>query len=146
LTKYLKIYIIALEIFFRRVLNKVMIPGSYIPSEYLPVLIMMIIAFLFGAGIIIFGALVRIKRPYKDKLTPYESGIPPVGEPRERFSVKFYIIAMLFVIFDVEAVFLYPWAIVYDKIGLYALIEMMLFIIILLVGYLYAWRKDAFKW
>jgi len=63
-----------------------------------------------------------------------------------RFSVKFYIIAMLFVVFDVEAVFLYPWAIVFDKIGLYAFIEMIIFIAILLVGYIYAWRKEAFVW
>ena len=63
-----------------------------------------------------------------------------------RFSVKFYIIAMLFVVFDVEAVFLYPWAIVFDKIGLYAFIEMVIFIAILLVGYIYAWRKEAFVW
>jgi NADH-quinone oxidoreductase subunit A len=69
-----------------------------------------------------------------------------VGEPRYRFSVKFYIIAMLFVIFDVEAIFLYPWAIVFDKIGLYAFIEMVIFIVILLVGYIYAWRKEAFIW
>ena len=77
---------------------------------------------------------------------PYESGNIPVGEPRQRFSVKFYIIAMLFVVFDVEAVFLYPWAIVFDKIGLYAFIEMVIFIVILLVGYIYAWKKEAFTW
>jgi NADH-quinone oxidoreductase subunit A len=77
---------------------------------------------------------------------PYESGNAPVGEPSQRFSVKFYIVAMLFVVFDVEAVFLYPWAVVFDKIGLYAFIEMIIFIAILLVGYIYAWRKEAFVW
>ena len=77
---------------------------------------------------------------------PYESGNPPIGEPREQFSMKFYITAMLFVIFDVEAVFLYPWAVVFDKIGLYALIEMLLFIFMLVVGYVYAWKKEAFNW
>jgi NADH-quinone oxidoreductase subunit A len=77
---------------------------------------------------------------------PYESGNLPVGEPRQRFSVRFYIIAMLFIVFDVEAVFLYPWAVVFDKIGLYALIEMVIFIVILFVGYVYAWRREAFKW
>jgi NADH-quinone oxidoreductase subunit A len=76
----------------------------------------------------------------------YESGNPPVGEARQQFNVRFYIIAMLFVIFDVEAVFLYPWALVYDKIGLYALIEMMLFIAVLVIGYVYAWKKEAFEW
>lgn len=121
-------------------------PGSYIPSEYLPILVIMILSFAFGAGALLIGNLFRLKRPYKEKLMPYESGNPPVGEPRYRFNIRFYIIAMLFVIFDVEAVFLYPWAIVYEKIGLYALIEMMLFIFILLIGYVYAWKKEAFKW
>lgn len=123
-----------------------MTPGSYIPTEYLPVLILMVIAAVFGTAAILVGNIFRIKRSYPEKLMPYESGNPPVGEPRYRFNVKFYIIAMLFVIFDVEAVFLYPWALVYDKIGLYALIEMMLFIFILVIGYIYAWKKEAFKW
>ena len=118
----------------------------FFPEEYLPIIIFMFIALAFGFGQLIFGALVRLRRPYKEKLLPYESGNPPVGEPRQQFSIKFYIIAMLFVIFDVEAVFLYPWAIVFDKIGLYAFIEMIIFIVILVVGYLYAWKKEAFKW
>lgn len=121
-------------------------PGSYMPIEYLPVLIFMMIAVSFGVVTLLVGKIFRVRRPYKDKLMPYESGIPPVGEPRERFSIKFYITAMLFVIFDVEAVFLYPWAVVYDRIGLYALIEMLLFIAVLLVGYVYAWKKEAFVW
>lgn len=121
-------------------------PGSYVPTEYLPILIIMIVAVLFGTVTLLVGNIFRIKRPYKEKLVPYESGNLPVGEPREKFSVKYYIIAMLFVVFDVEAVFLYPWAIVYDKIGLYALVEMILFILILVIGYIYAWRKEAFKW
>jgi NADH-quinone oxidoreductase subunit A len=121
-------------------------PGQYIPSDYLPVLVFMIIATAFGLGTLLVGSLFRPRRTYAEKLTPYESGNPPVGEPRMRFSVKFYIIAMLFVVFDVEVVFLYPWAVVFDKIGLFAFVEMMLFIAILLVGYIYAWKKDAFTW
>ena len=121
-------------------------PGSYMPTEYLPVLLIMLFSIIFSGGVILVGSIVRLRRPYKEKLQIYESGNPPVGEPRERFSIKFYIIAMLFVVFDVEAVFLYPWALVFDKIGLYALIEMMLFIVILLVGYIYAWKKEAFQW
>ena len=121
-------------------------PGSYIPTEYLPVLLIMLFSIIFSGGVILIGSIMRLRRPYKEKLQIYESGNPPVGEPRERFSIKFYIIAMLFVVFDVEAVFLYPWALVFDKIGLYALIEMMLFIVILLVGYVYAWKKEAFQW
>lgn len=116
------------------------------PTAYLPVLIFLMVATAFGLGALIIGELFRIRRPYKDKLMPYESGNAPVGEPRVRFSVKFYIIAMLFVVFDVEAVFLYPWALVFDRIGLYAFIEMIIFIIILFVGYIYAWKKEAFVW
>lgn len=104
------------------------------------------IATAFGLGALLVGSIFRLKRPYAEKLMPYESGNPPIGEPRQRFSIKFYIIAMLFVVFDVEAVFLYPWAIVFDKIGLYAFIEMVIFIVILFVGYIYAWKKEAFVW
>ncbi|MEW5745015.1 MAG: NADH-quinone oxidoreductase subunit A [Nitrospirota bacterium] len=121
-------------------------PGSYIPTEYFPVMVFMIIALAIGTGALIMGEIFRLKRPYREKLMPYESGNPPVSEPRHRFSIKFYIIAMLFVVFDVEAVFLYPWALVFGKIGLYALVEMMLFIVVLAVGFIYAWRKEAFKW
>ncbi len=116
------------------------------PTYYLPVGIFLVVAFLFGLGQILIGYLVRPRRPYPEKLSPYESGITPTGEPRQFFSVRYYIIAILFVVFDVEAVFLYPWAISFDKIGLYAFIEMILFILILVVGYIYAWKKDAFKW
>ena len=121
-------------------------PGTYLPSDYLPVLIFLMAATAFGMGALLIGELLRLKRPYSEKLMPYESGNLPVGEPRYRFSVKFYIIAMLFVIFDVEAIFLYPWAVVFDRIGLYAFIEMIIFIVILFVGYVYAWEKEAFKW
>ena len=121
-------------------------PGSYIPYEYLPVLAIMIISVMFSVVVILVGSIFRLARPYKEKLLIYESGNPPVGETRERFSIKFYIIAMLFVVFDVEAVFLYPWALVFDSIGLYAVIEMMLFIVMLLIGYVYAWKKEAFDW
>jgi NADH-quinone oxidoreductase subunit A len=123
-----------------------MVPGNFLPTAYFPVLVFMIIAFLFGLVVLLFGGLLRLNRPYPEKLMPYESGNPPVGEPRQQFNVRFYIVAMLFVIFDVEAVFLYPWALVYDKIGIYALTEMMLFIVVLVVGYIYAWKKEAFEW
>lgn len=121
-------------------------PGTYLPSEYLSVLIFIIIATAFGLGALLIGVIFRLKKPYADKLMPYESGITPVGEPRYRFSIRFYIIAMLFVVFDVEAVFIYPWAVVFDKIGIYAFIEMVIFIGILLIGYIYAWKKEAFQW
>jgi NADH-quinone oxidoreductase subunit A len=121
-------------------------PGTYIPTDYFPVAILVIVALMIGLGALVFGLLLRPRRPYAQKLTPYESGNPPVGDSRHRFSIKFYIIAMLFVVFDVEAVFLYPWAVAYDKLGLFGLVEMMLFIFILLIGYVYVWKKGAFDW
>lgn len=119
---------------------------SFIPTDYFPVAIFFILAIIIGLGTLLLGTILRPKRPYAQKLYPYESGNPPVGEPRYKFSVKFYIIAMLFVVFDVEAVFLYPWAVAYDKLGIFGFIEMMLFICILLVGYIYVWKKGAFDW
>jgi NADH-quinone oxidoreductase subunit A len=121
-------------------------PGSYIPAEYLPVLIIIMIAFAFGTGALLIGNLFRLRRPYKEKLLPYESGNPPVGEPRYRFSIKFYIIAMMFVVFDVELIFLYPWALVFPDMGQYPFIGMMIFIALLVVGLAYDWKKGAFKW
>ena len=104
------------------------------------------IATAFGFGALLIGTIFRPQKPYFEKLLPYESGIDPKGEPRTRFSIRFYIIAMLFVVFDVEAIFIYPWAVVFDKIGIFAFIEMIIFIAILLVGYIYAWKKEAFQW
>jgi len=121
-------------------------PGTYVPINYFPVVMVFVMAALIGLGALLAGLLVRPRRPYTQKLYSYESGNPPVGEPRYKFSVKFYIIAMLFVVFDVEAVFLYPWAVAYDKLGIFGFIEMMLFIFILLVGYIYVWKKGAFNW
>ncbi|GBD99983.1 NAD(P)H-quinone oxidoreductase subunit 3 [bacterium BMS3Abin07] len=121
-------------------------PGTYLPENYLPILIFLVISFTIGIGALVVGMLFRPRRPYPEKLSAYESGIPSVGEPRFRFSVKFFIVAMLFVVFDVEAIFLYPWAIVFDRIGVYAFVEMMVFILILLIGYIYAWKKKAFQW
>ncbi|MBI4686570.1 MAG: NADH-quinone oxidoreductase subunit A [Nitrospirae bacterium] len=121
-------------------------PGTYIPINYLPILIILFVTTLIGLGPLLIGIIIRPKRPYPQKLTPYESGNPPIGEPRQRFSVRYYIIAMLFVVFDVEAVFLYPWAVAYGKLGLYGFVEMMIFIFILLVGYVYAWKKGALEW
>ncbi|MBM4136453.1 MAG: NADH-quinone oxidoreductase subunit A [Nitrospira sp.] len=121
-------------------------PGTYLPSEYLPVLIFIMIATAFGLGALLIGMIFRLKRPYYEKLMPYESGITPTGETRTRFAIRFYIIAMLFVVFDVEAIFIYPWAVVFDKIGIYAFIEMVIFIVILFIGYIYAWKKEAFQW
>lgn len=121
-------------------------PESLLRERYLAVLIVIIISLLIGLAMFIVSKFLRPKRPYTEKLTPYECGISSVGDTWERFNVKFYIVAIAFVIFDVETVFLYPWAIVYKKIGFYALLEMYLFIFILLIGYFYALGKNIFNW
>ena len=115
-------------------------------SPYIPVFLFILVTVAFGIVTLLVAKLVRPNRPYPEKLSPYECGVPPLMEARERFFIRFYIIAILFVLFDVEAAFLYPWAVLYGKIGLYGFIEMMIFIAILLVGYVYAWRKGALDW
>ncbi|MDO5674465.1 MAG: NADH-quinone oxidoreductase subunit A [bacterium] len=119
---------------------------DFIPREYLGILLLLIFGSLFGVLTLLIGRYFRLSRPYREKLIAYESGNEPTEEPRMRFSVKFYLIAILFVLFDVEAIYLYPWAVTYDHLGLFALIEMLLFIGLLLVGYVYAWKKGALEW
>lgn len=119
---------------------------DFIPREYLGILLLLIFGSLFGVLTLLIGRYFRLSRPYREKLIAYESGNEPTEEPRMRFSVKFYLIAILFVLFDVEAIYLYPWAVTYDHLGLFALIEMLLFIGLLLVGYIYAWKKGALEW
>jgi NADH-quinone oxidoreductase subunit A len=123
-----------------------MSPGSYVPAQYLPILLFFIIALAFGVVSLLAGGLLRPRRPYREKLVAYESGVQPFSDARIPFPMRYYVIAMLFVIFDIEAVYLYPWAVVFKDIGLYALIEMAFFIIVLFIGYIYAWRKGALEW
>ena len=115
-------------------------------GAYLPILLLVIVAVAFGCVSLVFSSLIGQKKKSALKLAPYESGCEPVGTARERFSIKFYLIAMLFILFDIEAVFLYPWAILYKKLGVFGLVEMGLFIVILLVGYIYVWKKGALEW
>ena len=121
-------------------------PGEFVPTQYLPILIFAVIAAAFGLVQLLIGSLLRPAQPYRDKLLAYESGVEPFSDARIPFPMRYYVITMLFVIFDIEAVFLYPWAVVFKSIGLYALVEMVLFIAILLVGYVYAWKKGALEW
>jgi NADH-quinone oxidoreductase subunit A len=120
--------------------------AELVPQSYLPILILMLAGTAFGIGSLLVGSLVRPSRPYHAKLMPYESGAPTFSDARAKFPMRYYIIAMLFVIFDIETVFLYPWAIIFNELGLFGLVEMLLFIAILLVGYFYAWKKGALEW
>ncbi len=114
--------------------------------KYLPILFVSLVVFVIGGAMVVINQILGPKRPYKEKAVAYECGLPPTGEPRHRFDVKFYAIAILFAVFDVEAVFLYPWAVTFDGIGLFAYVEMVIFIILLLVAYFYAWIRGAFQW
>jgi NADH-quinone oxidoreductase subunit A len=117
-----------------------------VPLNYLPILLFMAIAFAFGVVSLLAGWVVRPSKPYRAKLAPYESGSPLFQDARVQFPMRYYIIAMLFVIFDIEIVFLFPWAVAYRKLGLVGMVEMALFIGILVVGFWYAWKKGALEW
>jgi len=115
-------------------------------ESYLPILVLIAIAMVFAVASVTLSGVIGMRKPSKVKLAPYECGMPPVGTARERFSVKFYIIAMLFILFDIEAVFLYPWAVMFKRLGMFGFVEMGVFIAILLVGYVYVWKKGALEW
>lgn len=120
--------------------------GESTPLNYVPILFFIIIAIGFGAVSLLAGMVVRPSRPYRAKLAPYESGSPLFSDARVQFPMRYYIIAMLFVIFDIEFVFLFPWAVDFKRLGLLGLMEMIVFIGILLVGFWYAWKKGALEW
>jgi NADH-quinone oxidoreductase subunit A len=115
-------------------------------SPYIPIAMFIVVAVGFAFFTIIFSSLLRPRKYNEVKLEPYECGIEPLTDARERYSVRYYLIAMLFVIFDVETVFMFPWAVIFDKLLLFGLVEMFVFIAILLVGYYYAWQKGALEW
>ncbi len=92
------------------------------------------------------GRILRPFKPSREKATTYESGNEPIGEGHIRFNIRYYLFALMFVVFDVETVFLYPWAVAYDKLGLFALIEMLVFVLLLIVGLIYAWKKKVLQW
>ncbi|HEX9021666.1 MAG TPA: NADH-quinone oxidoreductase subunit A [Nitrospirota bacterium] len=123
-----------------------MTPSTYLPEQFLPLVVFLLLGAAVGIGMLVFSRILRPRNPYPEKLLTYESGITPFMDAHQKFSIRYYIIAMLFLIFDIEAVFLYPWAVAYNRIGLYGFVEMVIFIAILLVGYLYAWKKGALEW
>jgi NADH-quinone oxidoreductase subunit A len=113
---------------------------------YVPILLFILIATGFAVFTLLVSRLVHAEKPGTVKLQPYECGIEPLSDPRDRYSVRYYLIAMLFVIFEVETVFMFPWAVSLDHLALFGLVEMLLFLLILIVGYAYAWRKGALEW
>jgi NADH-quinone oxidoreductase subunit A len=115
-------------------------------ARYFPVLVFIGVALAFGVVTLALSYLVQPKYPESEKLSPYECGSEPFSDARMPFPVRYYIFAMLFVIFDIEVIFLYPWAVVFDQIGLIGLVEMLIFIGLFVVAYVYAWRKGALEW
>jgi NADH-quinone oxidoreductase subunit A len=115
-------------------------------SRYFPILLFVGIAMAFGVVTLVLSYVVQPKYPEAEKLSAYECGSEPFSDARMPFPVRYYIFAMLFVIFDIEVIFLYPWAVVYGQIGLFGLVEMLVFIGLFLVAYVYAWRKGALEW
>ncbi len=119
--------------------------GNYLDS-YAPLLIQFLAAVALSAAILLVSALVGRHQPTRAKEQPYECGIRPEGDARRPFSVQFYLVAMVFILFDIEAIFLYPWALVYRDLGKFGFVEMLLYILILLAGYIYLWKKGALDW
>ncbi len=115
-------------------------------TGYLPIFIFFVVAVGFALFTLFASAIIGKRKVTPQKMLPYECGMDPVGEARKPFSVKFYIIAMLFIIFDIEAVFLYPWAVIFRDLKFFGLVEMAVFIAILLVGFIYVWKKGALEW
>ena len=115
-------------------------------ESYLPILVLIGIAFVFSIAMVILSRLIGPNKPNDIKLAPYECGMPLLSSAQDRFSIKFYIVAMLFILFDIEAVFLYPWAVMYKRLGVFGFVEMGVFIMILLVGFVYVWKKGALEW
>ena len=116
-------------------------------SEYLPILVLAALAFVFAVASLAASSALRPNHPDPVKLSAYECGNDPVRLPRgERFSVKFYVVAMLFIIFDIETIFLFPWAVSFRELGMFGLVEMVVFIALVFVAYVYVWRKGGLDW
>jgi NADH-quinone oxidoreductase subunit A len=116
-------------------------------SDYLPIAVLAALAIVFGVASLGVSALLRPHRPTRAKLAPYECGIEPARLPAgERFPVKFYVVAMLFIIFDIETIFLFPWAVGFRRLGLFGLAEMVVFIGLVFVAYVYVWKRGGLDW
>ena len=119
-------------------------------AQYLPIFIVIVVAGVFAVVTVLSSKIFGPQRPSRDKLSTYESGMTPVGTTNERISIKYYLIAMLFIIFDLEVIFVYPWAVEFKKMfgqmGISVFISMLIFLVVLELGYLYVYKKGGFKW
>jgi len=119
-------------------------------EEYIPVLIVLAVALIFGSVLVLTSTLIGPQRPNREKTSTYESGMKPIGTTRQRISIKYYLVAMFFIIFDLEVIFIYPWAVQFKKLfgefGISVFLSMLIFLVVLELGYLYAYKKGGFKW
>ena len=115
-------------------------------ENYLPILVFVVIGVLLGVVPIALGYLLGPSKPYGDKLSPYECGFEAFEDSRMKFDVRFYLVAILFIIFDLEIAFLFPWAVVLDEIGVFGFVAMAIFLGILVIGFIYEWKKGALEW
>jgi NADH-quinone oxidoreductase subunit A len=119
-------------------------------ENYIPIFIVLVIGSLIAVGMVFSSVIFGPQRPNHEKLSTYESGMKPVGTTKERISVKYYLVAMLFIIFDLEVIFIYPWAVefkkLYSEIGISVFYSMLVFLIVLELGYLYVYKKGGFRW
>ena len=120
-------------------------PDNYF-ANYLPLLMHFLVAGALAGVIVLLSWIIGERKPTRAKLSPYECGMAPIGDARERFSVKFYMVAMLFILFDVEAIFLYPWAVILKDLKMFGFWEMMVYLGIFLVGFFYVWKKGVLEW
>ena len=120
-------------------------PDNYF-ARYLPLLIHFLLAGLVAGAIVLLSWLLGYRKPTRAKLSPYECGMVPVGDARQPFSVRFYLVAMVFILFDVEAVFLYPWAVILRRLKMFGFWEMLVYIMVLLAGFFYIWKKGVLDW
>ena len=115
-------------------------------GEYLPILLFLIVSTGIGIALLVIGNLLGPKRPSSEKLSPYECGFEAFEDARMRFDVRYYLIAILFIVFDLEIAFLFPWAVVFKDLGAQAIVAMTIFLAILVVGFVYEWKKGALEW
>ncbi|MDA8137526.1 MAG: NADH-quinone oxidoreductase subunit A [Desulfobacteraceae bacterium] len=115
-------------------------------NAYIAILIMLALAAATSIGILVATTIIGPKKKFPEKMEPFECGESQLVSPRLRFSIKFYLVALFFVIFDIEAVFLYPWAVLFKDLGLFGFVEMMIFIVVLAVGLIYVWKRGALEW
>ena len=120
-------------------------PNNYF-QNYVLILLMLGVVVLLAGGMIALSYWLGQHRPTRAKLSAYECGVPPVGDARQRFSVKFYLVAMVFILFDIEVIFLYPWAVIFHELRMFGFVEMLLFLLLVVAGFAYLWKKGVLDW